>query len=183
VLSKMMHHDWYLLKALICSLVLLGCHQSSEPLLTANSDTTTHAFVWQIDTIGAEGSYLTDVAVVNDTCAYAVGVLFPRDSAGQTNPSDPHNAVAWDGNHWKMIKVPYIYQGLPAVQLLKSIVAFSQNDIWFAGGGLVHWDGFQFNSDVTVLPFWMGHSMNKMWGSSGNNLYIVGDGGLITHFG
>ena len=81
-----------------CNL-LTGPHNSTGP------DTTSSNFTWTVDTIGGPGSILYDCSVVNDTLAYAVGELFPRDSAGGSNQSELYNAAVWNGEQWTMIKV------------------------------------------------------------------------------
>jgi len=170
--------------ALVATLVwLVSCAKPAPPQPPDNSaDITSHAFRWQVDTIGAEGSYLYDVCIINDTCAYAVGTLFPRDSSGRSNQGDLHNAAIWNGKTWTMIKVPYLYQGKPIYNSIHAVFGFGPNDIWFGGNGLEHWDGQGFSNEDAVNSFWAGHEMNKMWGSSDNDLYIVGDGGTAVHF-
>ncbi|MBI3006249.1 MAG: hypothetical protein HYY49_12660, partial [Ignavibacteriales bacterium] len=40
-------------------------------------DTTSHNFTWTIDTVGdGNSSVLYDVAIINDTLAYAVGEIY-----------------------------------------------------------------------------------------------------------
>ncbi|MEK9139324.1 MAG: hypothetical protein AAB393_19575 [Bacteroidota bacterium] len=42
---------------------------------TTTMDTTSHAFHFEIDTLGVTASSLSDVAIINDTLAYAVGEM------------------------------------------------------------------------------------------------------------
>ncbi len=147
------------------------------PPLPTGSDTTSHAFTFQTFTFGsAGGSNLNDVSIINDTLVYAVGEIYQTDSAGQYDP-DPYNLAIWDGRAWTLQKVPYYYQGQPFYSSIYSIIAFNSEDIWLEAG--IHWDGRQFNTIPLNIDF--PSHVNKMWGSSSNDLYIVGNGGLIAH--
>ncbi len=158
-----------------CNL-LTGPHNSTGP------DTTSSNFTWTVDTIGGPGSILYDCSVVNDTLAYAVGELFPRDSAGGSNQSELYNAAVWNGEQWTMIKVPYVYQGNPVYNPIHAVFALSPNDIWFAGNGVEHWDGHQYSNVDAVDSYGYGHLWQKIWVGSDNNIYIVNDGGTVVHY-
>jgi hypothetical protein len=170
----------------IALLILLGislnCKTPIPPDDLKTVDSTSHRVVWKIDTLGAESSSLNDIFVINDTLAYAVGELYPRDSAGHPILTDIHNAAIWNGKIWRMIKVPYIYQGTPFYNPIITVFGFGPNDVWFAGNGLVHWNGAQYTNVDAVNTYWVGHLMRRIWGSSGRDLYIVGDGGIAVHF-
>ena len=156
--------------------------ESSNKITATTLDTTSGNFTWQVDTIGAEGSVLYDVTVINDTLAYAVGQLFPRDSTGKSNQGDLHNAARWNGKTWTLIKVPYNYQGTLVYNTIHTVFALGASDIYFGGNGLEYWDGKQFSNVEAVNSFWSGHLMQKIWASSDNNIYIVGDGGIVVHY-
>ena len=140
---------------------LIGPHHLSGP------DTTSSNFTWTIDTIGAEGSYLYDVSIVNDSLAYAVGELFPQDSTGGSNQSDLYNAAVWNGKTWTMTKVPYYYQGQPIYNPIHAVFALGSNDVWFAGNGVEHWDGHQYSNVDAVNSYGYGHLWQKIWGGGG----------------
>jgi len=159
-----------------------SCKSPTAPKGNNPPDTTSSNFTWQADTIGAEGSVLNDVTIINDTLAYAVGMLYERDSTGKSNLSNPFNAAIWNGTKWTMVKVPYNYQGTPIYNPIHTVFALSATDIYFGGNGLEHWDGQQFSNIDAVNPFWSGHSMQKIWASSDNNIYIVGDNGTAVYY-
>ncbi len=175
----------FLSLVLVSTVLITGgfnCNLLTGPHRSSSTDTTSSNFTWTVDTIGASGSYLYDCCIVNDTLAYAVGEMFPRDSAGGSNQSDLYNAAVWNGTTWRMIKVPYNYQGQPIYNPIHAVFALGPNDIWFGGNGLEHWDGHQYSNVDEVNPFWSGHLMQKIWASSDNNIYIVGDGGIAVHY-
>ncbi|MFQ6605929.1 MAG: hypothetical protein ACE5D8_10345, partial [Fidelibacterota bacterium] len=46
---------------------------SSEEVTAATMDTTSHNFTWEIDTLGNYGSYLNDVAIIDENNIWVVG--------------------------------------------------------------------------------------------------------------
>ena len=76
--------------------------QSNE--ITATTlDTTSNNFTWQTWTFGGQAGScaLYDVAVVNDTCIYAVGEIYLLDSTGVPDPN-AYNLAKWNGNEWEL---------------------------------------------------------------------------------
>ena len=155
-------------------------------------DTTSHNFAFEIDTLGdGSSSTLYDVAILNDTLAYAVGAIYLRDSTGQIDPH-AYGFAKWNGNKWTTFRLVAVGPtGVPSNLRPRGIFAFSENDIWFASGGVFHWNGHQ----DTVTPYWInmfsgnpnpilsqGQTAEKIWGTSSSNLYIVGHNGAIAKF-
>ena len=151
---------------------------SSARIVLTTMDTTSHNFTWEIDTLGeVESSWLDDVAIINDTLAYAVGEVY---IAGQL-----YNLARWDGTRWNLLRVLVEdYGGQTGYYRLKCIFAFSRDDIWVSSdGNLIHWDGARWTSKAvfaTILPF--NGQVNRMWGTSASNLYLVGNSGAIYHY-
>ncbi len=154
---------------------------SSAPLQVTTMDTTSHNFTWETDTLGDASSVLSDVAIINDTLAYAVGQMYLRDSTGQIDPTR-YNLAAWNGNRWSIRRVAYYFGGQPFYHPIQSVFAFNANDIWFCGNGLIHWDGTRYNEAPVPSSVWGQDRMNKIWGSSSSDLYIVGDNGAMAHY-
>jgi hypothetical protein len=67
-------------------------------------DTTSHNWMWEIDTLGIAYSSLYDVAIIKDTLAYAVGEIYLKDSTGQFDPQ-PYSVAKWDGKSWTPLKL------------------------------------------------------------------------------
>jgi hypothetical protein len=157
-----------------------ACHKD-EPCSTcppSGPDTTSHLFAWKVELLGdGGGSILHDVAIINDTLAYAVGEIYLRDSTGQLDPI-LYNVAVWNGSRWSNRRIPYFYQG-PTYGPINWIFAFSERDIWF--GNSVHWDGQQFhNADIGTSVF-NGVGSNKMWGGRRDELYVVGNNGTVAY--
>ena len=157
---------------------------TTNGVLAQTLDTTSHNFTWQTFTFGQHSSsVLYDVAIIDENNIWAVGEIYMNDSLG--NP-DPHayNAVHWDGQSWELKRIMFYTicgQASLSSYPAKAIFAFSENDIWIAGGGrqLPRIDGIN-QVDKICLPFSM--VINKIWGSSSNDLYAVGNGGIIAHY-
>ncbi len=155
-------------------------HQVSsikQPVTTM--DTTSHDFTFQSWTFGTIGSsVLYDVAIIDENNIWAVGEIMIADTS--QNGYTTYNAVHWDGSEWELKRIPFTYNGQTFYSAIKAILAFNENDIWFGIASLIHWDGHTYQSISTqgIFPA----SINKMWGTSSNNFYIVGTNGQIAHY-
>jgi len=156
----------------------------SNELSVTTMDTTSHNFTWQSWTFGEHSSsVLFDVAVIDENNIWAVGEIYMNDSLG--NP-DPHayNAVHWDGQEWKLYRIMFYTicgQSHKTPYPAKSIFAFNKTDIWIA------MDGDQIarlndttQTNIMCLPF--SFVINKLWGSSANDMYAVGNNGNIARW-
>ncbi len=140
--------------------------------LATTMDTTSHNWSWEIDTLGIAYSMLYDVAIINDTLAYAVGQIYVKDSTGQFDPQ-PYNLAIWNGQSWKLQKL--FANGFPPA--INSVFAVSAFDVWFSPW--FHWDGRNFQ-EIPSDPIFFGIGINKIWGDS-NGIYVVGTNGFIAH--
>jgi len=157
-----------------------GTGSPSPEVTVTTLDTTSHDFVWEIDTLGDYGSYLNDVAIINENDIWAVGYLevTEYDSAGNRHTAY-YDAVHWDGDKWNFEIIG------PVGTILYSIYAFSDGDIWVSNYcSPFHWDGnqwtyFRFSSGGVGVDVCAG---NAIWGSSPDDVYFVGTGGSIVHW-
>ena len=149
---------------------------TSNLLQVHTMDTTSHNYVWTIDTIGTIGSTLLDVFAISENDVWAVGNI-------DTGANQPFNAMHWDGTDWELKRIPFT-GWCSAVEFpsIRSIFAFSENDIWFArGGSLVHYNGSNFYNDCDMNHLLDG-SINRIWATNPNNLYAIGEIGSIVHY-
>jgi hypothetical protein len=155
---------------------------SSRAVQARTMDTTSHNAVWQIDTLGVGGgSVLVDVAIVNDTLAYAVGEMHLKDSTGQVE-STPHNMALWNGQEWQLMRVPtQAFGGGVGNYPITTVISFGPNDIWTfsVAGSYSHWNGYSWTT--AYVPERSGGGL-KLWGTSSSNLYLVGTNGSISHY-
>lgn len=160
-----------------------GSNASNELSLTT-MDTTSHNFTWQTFEFGIQTnvSRLFDVAIINENDIWAVGEIYMNDSLGNPDPN-AYNAVHWDGTNWEPRKINMLSNCNPVTfPPLKSIWAYSGNNIVFTSGGSIGWfNGTNINLDCRVNPLLTG-AINKILGNSSNDLYVVGGSGSIAHY-
>ncbi|MBV6511101.1 MAG: glucosyl transferase [Ignavibacteriales bacterium] len=155
----------------------------SNTVQVRTMDTTSHNFTWQTFTFGEVGSSsLYDVAIIDENNIWAVGEIYMKDSLGNPDPN-AYNAVHWDGTNWELKK---IYTGSSCNPVdyspLKAIFAFSDSNIAITSGGSIGWFNGKINrADCGIRPLLSG-AINKMWGTSSSDLYVVGNGGNIAHY-
>ncbi len=145
-------------------------------------DTTSHRFVWELDTIlSSSSSFLTNVTIVNKDNIWAVGEIHTDDtdqfdSTGNWIP--PYNAIHWDGERWSPTR--FLERGSIIVPI-RDILIFSEDDIWLAAGSIYHWNGntatLSYLRDISTTNI-----VGRLWGNSPDNIYGVGTNGLIIHF-
>ncbi len=162
--------------SVVVSVMLFSFARWHTPTGPVNgSDTTSHGFSWKAFTMGAEvdASMLSDVAIINDTLAYAVGAIYLRDSTtGRIDPQ-PYNLVRWNGHGWTFRKLST--GGFPPP--IKSIFAFNAHDIWF--GPWFHWNGQSFQ-EIRCDPMFNGVCINAMWGDDSGAIFAVGTSGFVA---
>jgi hypothetical protein len=164
------------LSQIFCLTILflgLNCHHSTEPPPPPSGpDTTSHDFTWTTYAFGeGSSSVLRDVAIINDTLAYAVGEIYLKDSVGQLDPF-PYVCAIWNGRDWLLSKV--------TGSAFRAVLAFAPNDIWAATSAPYHWNG-QIWKGFNVTGVFNGYAC-KLWGVAGSDLYMVGTNGSISHF-
>ena len=163
--------------------VIQSINQTSEvksnKLNVVTLDTTSHNFSYTVYEFGdVSSSIIYDVSIVGNEI-WAVGEIYMNDSTG--NPVR-YNAVHWNGSEWTKIRIPYIFQGQPYYHPIQSVFSFGENDIWFCGNGVIHWDGNNYVPISIPSNVWGPYQMNKLWGTSSNDLYVVGNEGNIVHY-
>jgi len=160
----------------------------SAGLKTKTLDTTDHNYTWQkfeFGEIECGSSYFYDVAIVDENNIWAVGSIKSKDSLGNCH-TQSYNAVHWDGDKWELKRIMfYTICGQTSLTSYpaKSIFVFNDGDIWISSSGdkiAILKESVQI--DKFCLPSNVSMSINKLWGSSSNNLYAVGDGGNIVHW-
>ena len=177
-----MKHSFLFLPFLIY--LLISCTEPTNPP-DNGPDTTSHDFSWTIDTIGTYGSYLKDVAIIDENNIWAVGEIHTDetdryDSLGIWQP--PFNAVHWQGTAWELLRIPAVdVVGVYGRSPILTTFAFSSEDIWFfsQAGSYARWDGSNWESQIVWEAV---GSITKMWGTSSQDMYFVGTNGSITHY-
>jgi hypothetical protein len=148
---------------------------TSNELTVTTMDTTSHNFTFETFTFGgsAGSSTLYDVAIINENNIWAVGEIYVAGTS--QNGYTKYNAVHWDGSQWELKRI--LYDG--NFWVIRTIFAFNENDVWFSA--FVRFNGKNF-IELPIPDILMGWSPNKIWGTSSNDLYIVGNNGNIARY-
>ncbi len=142
---------------------------SSVEVLATTLDTTSHHFSWTIDTLGAYGSYLNDVAIIDENNVWVVGYI--------KTDSGTFNAARWNGTEWELVLIDRVVD-------FDGVFAFSEDEIWFSDGCFIYeYDGSVFSKkwECDWETYGPGQVKN-IWGSSTNDIYFVGNSGSIVHY-
>lgn len=158
---------------------------SSDVLSLTTLDTTSHDYVWDIQTIGGFQSSLSDVwgSAADDVW-----------SVGRITPAEPNtrsfNLTHFDGVSWELDRLIFAHNPqATVVPQLGGIHGFSRDNIWIVGvnGIIFHWDGRQWLSTCLGLGgncsglLADGQQLTAIWGPSSSELFAVGAGGVIVH--
>ncbi len=183
----MKKHSQIILLAIFLCAAFLNLKCKNEPTQPKDNtpDTTSHNFSWTITQLGdGASSMLYDVAIINDTLAYAVGAIYLKDSLGNWD-SLPYNLAIWNGREWKLEKISVEYKGNQTVAPLTGIFVLSDGTIILSSGlpYLPNGNGWTLYHlwDMGVLSQNDG-SVNHIWGTSLNDLYFCGNNGTIVHY-
>ena len=163
---------FFFILALLCS---ASCN-TTEPLDSPPpvSDSTSHNFIWEIDTVGNFQSRLYDAWGTRGENFWVVGLLYLDSIIGS-------NIAYWNGTSW-------FYEDILEGNLF-SIIGFSEEDVWTvgdwfgapttsgAGSYIVHWNGKAWQT--IKLNF---EGLRAIWGKSSNSLYAVGYYGTILRY-
>jgi hypothetical protein len=158
----------------------------SEVVNTTTMDTTSHEFTWELNSFGIYPSTLFDVAIIDEDDIWAVGEIHTSetdrfDSLGNWVP--PFNALHWNGHEWELKHIRTNACGGVIYPHIRAIIAFLPDNILFAhvDGSITHYDGYNFTNDCSLINQLNG-SVNKIWGVSDNDFFVVGWNGFIAHY-
>lgn len=160
--------------------------KKEPPVVPPNGgpDTTSHNWTFTTDTLGEFGSYLRDVALLEDGTAWAVGRLSLRDSNGQIDPT-AYNLMRWNGTSWSAVRMMFPVCDSNGNEIgtapfqCNALFVFGANDVWLtSGGNFVLWNGSVFQRYCLPPDLIQGEIM-KMWGTSTTRFFAVGRNGTV----
>lgn len=158
---------------------------ASSKITAVTMDTTNHDLVWETIAFGGGGSsILRDVAVIDENNIWAVGEIHTEDTDQFDSNGvwvQPYNAVHWDGQKWELKKIlfyTFCNQTHKAPYQATSIFKFSDNTIAIASNASqITYISNGEQDRIDCIP----SSINKIWGTSSNDIYVVGNNGNIAH--
>lgn len=161
----------------------ISCDTTGPPDNGNGVDTTSHNFTFQTWTFGTiGGSTLYDCAIISSENIWCVGEIMIADTS--INGYTTYNAVHWDGNDWTLLRIMFYTicgQQSRTPYPAKSIFTFNENEIWIAmyGNQIAKIEnGIQTETICSPWSF----TINKIWGTSSDDLYFVGNGGNIVRY-
>ncbi len=182
--SPQIIYDDSLLPSKTYTYQVVSNNKTSNNITVTTLDTTSNDFTWQTYTFGDPGagsSILNDIAIVNDTLAYAVGEVYLNDSTGQPDPN-AYNLAKWDGHSWRLLRVQfYTFCGQQQTGSYRAnaIAILNDTTVWIASNNseITVWNG-ERQTGIMCLPV----SVSKVWPVSPNEVYTVGAIGQIGHY-
>lgn len=155
--------------------------ENNATLQTETMDTSSHNISWSMQTIGdGNASVLHDVAILNDTLAYAVGEIFLRQGNAY---DDRYNFAEWNGVVWQLKRVSVPFNGTTVTPAIRGIYAFSPSQIWLCADLPIYGDGTHWAlHDVRSIPGMDSVSFQRCWGPNPENMYFVGMAGSIGQY-
>ena len=156
--------------------------------VTVNTmDTTRSDFTWQTFTFGgsAGSCALYDITIINENDIWAVGEIDIADSS--VNGYTTYNAVHWDGTDWKLMRIffPTVCSSSNSLSSFPASAVFALDDgkvfITSSGDKIAILQN-NIEIDNFCLPTAYSMSIFRIWGSTNNNMYIVGSSGKIIKY-
>ncbi len=166
---------FFLISILILLLVTTSCN-TTEPDIKppVEPDSTTQNFIFETFEFGDgfESNELNDVWIFDENNIWAVGYI--NDS---TSNNLAVNIIRWNGQKWFGFANNLTSSGLTGIW------AYDTNNVYLASGALRKYEnGVIKVIDLTHLTFSTGQAINKLWGSSENNIWGIGPNGTIVHY-
>jgi hypothetical protein len=144
-------------------------------------DTTSHEFVWEMDTVGTMASVLRDVCMFSENEIWAVGTIYVSAASGQTG-LQRGNLVRWNGVEWNVEEAQFPICDASGNELGTapidgiSVSCNSPTDIWCVSSvSLLEWNGKMFKT--VCMPLGYGtRDLLRMWRS-----FLIGTSGFVAH--
>jgi hypothetical protein len=154
---------------LFIAITIISCKKDPVTPPIPPVDSTSHNFVWELDTLGIWQSTATSAWFQDVNNIWAAGYFTLSNTTGS-------NIAHWDGTSWKFFEDVWDLT-------LFDIFGFSSTNIWavgfwHSGARICHWDGTKWKEDkLTHIK-----RLNAIWGAKPNSIYAVGVGGTIAHY-
>ncbi|MBT5529559.1 MAG: hypothetical protein HN921_02175 [Bacteroidetes bacterium] len=153
-----------ILSDIYCNEDQFGCYSDS---LDCCIRTTSHEFEWEVLHFGdGTDNFIKDTWIFDNGHIWCVGQFWEN--------GEQYSAKVWDGESWHNRKLLQNYQGIiRVIPTIRSMWAFSEEDIWFAAGTVFHYSG---NDTLTTMYgefSWTPPFYGRIWASSPENIYFA----------
>ncbi|MCA0446798.1 MAG: hypothetical protein LCH54_11290 [Bacteroidetes bacterium] len=161
----------------------ISCNSPTEPKDTPGPDTTSHNFVWRVDTIGTYLSLVRDVAIVDGNNIWAVGEFYKKHSTFDSTTKDQYNAAHWNGVRWELKRLPFDFgtYSEPFPFEINAVFVLNNSTVWGASGatpirlGNEKWQAYSMAGISNNIII-------KIWGLDDTHIWFVGNNGTILFF-
>jgi len=149
-------------------------NQTTEPR-PSGPDTTSHDFVWRMDTIGWRSTELFDVSIISRNNIWVSGYITKEGT------DTVYSAAHWTGSEWKLVRMKKDVDYPAYVDDAYGIHAINDNNIWLACGSIYHWDGqlarLSWQRDIYTTTI-----AKHVWYHNDHDIWATGSNGLILHY-
>ncbi|MCA0445484.1 MAG: hypothetical protein LCH54_04555 [Bacteroidetes bacterium] len=161
----------------------LSCNSPTEPKDNPGSDTTSHNFVWDIDTIGYRSSFINGGVIINENDIWVAGEIYP--DVPSYNNKITHGVAHWDGKKWvaEIVRAK-IFPDNDDIKAPVSIsdITYTLSGNLFISTGLVLLKKESDQWKQIASDKWDHFGFGKIFGNDESNLYIYGVQGGLSHF-
>ncbi len=131
-----------------CAAMFMSCTDTppADPVIDppppVQRDTTSHDFVWEVDTIGLPFGMINDVSIVAENDIWVVGRFDQMGDDGLIDYEKRSNAAHWNGQAWTYHKA--IDTAYKSCAERHRVFAANESNIWFMSVDGRQWDGKRF---------------------------------------
>jgi len=134
-------------------------------------DTSTHNFIWTIDTLGDQNSFLSGVEIIDNEKFWVVGWL--KTDIGHSG------GAYYNGSDWEI--EPFPGEGWDWSAPMRDIHHISEDTAWIAGGSVFEWDG-----EEIFIRWLRDGSTDKgtkvIWAKNNTEIFYVGYYGCLIKY-
>ncbi len=140
-------------------------------------DTTNHTFTWQLDTIGAEGGIVEDVAIIDENNIWAVGEFYKVPWGDEL-----FNFAHFDGSKWVLVKNKFKFKDIyPESSSNDSILTrgtaianIGNNELIGTANAIYKFGSNQKWDFIRQGNLPIQSNAESIWGTSADNIYFGG---------
>ncbi len=135
---------------------------------------------FSIDTLGEYNSIARSVYSFAKNDAWIAGDFLKYNSPNESPPYYMYGVMHWDGNTWSSVSM-YNRLGILSVHGF-TICGGNPSDIWLLGDDCFRYNGTSWNIIPNLIAPFNGATF-AAYAFRQNDIYFVGDGGAIAHWG